>query len=167
ISPGLVGTHKGGSRCPHLDGIACGNLWLQRLAPTRDLFWDDAPMQVLRAHFSRAEETLTSLWKLEPAISRPLMNYVFDASWKKSGADPNSRTGPGLAEAAIDPLYLRDMGFSLPSRVVDNIMVEDFDYVHTATMLGQAYSRIGALLTWAMENRRYEPDSLGIIATFI
>lgn len=45
LNPGLTGTGQGGSRCPQLDGLACGNLWLQREPSTRDLFWVDASMR--------------------------------------------------------------------------------------------------------------------------
>ncbi|UNI24593.1 hypothetical protein JDV02_010327 [Purpureocillium takamizusanense] len=64
------------------------------------------------------------------------MDNIFEASWEKSGADPKLRTGDGLADAAVDPRYFRDTGLSIPTRFVDNAIVEDFDYVHTATSLG-------------------------------
>lgn len=63
------------------------------------------------------------------------MQDVFNASWEKSGADPALRDGRSPDKAAIDPYYLRDMGFSLPGSVVDRALVADFDYVHTATSL--------------------------------
>ncbi|PWY71225.1 hypothetical protein BO83DRAFT_427842 [Aspergillus eucalypticola CBS 122712] len=92
----------------------------------------------LQKHSKRSEESLTSVRRLEPAIHRPRMQDVFNASWENSGADPPLRVGMSLDKAAIDPDYLRDMGFSLPGSVVDSALVADFDYYHTATSLGRS-----------------------------
>ncbi|GFN13633.1 hypothetical protein AtubIFM55763_007192 [Aspergillus tubingensis] len=137
MTPGLTGAGLGGSRCPYLDGMACGNLWLERKSPARDLLWVESSMRELQKHSKRSEGSLTSFWRLEPAIHRPRMQDVFNASWDKSGADPALRVGRSSDKAAIDPYYLRDMVFSLPGSVVDSALVADFDYVHTATSLGR------------------------------
>lgn len=162
MTPLLTGAGLGGSRCPYLDGLACGTLWFKRMSPARDLFWVEPSMCELQKHSKRSEESLTSFRRLEPAIHRSRMQDVFNASWEKSGADPPLRVGMSLNKAAIDPDYLRDMGFSLPGSVVDSALVASFDYVHTAT-----HTQLRALMTWSMENRKYEPDILLILATFI
>jgi len=60
-----------------------------------------------------------------------------------------------------------DLGYDIASGEIGNIVPTLCGGNVQPDPLRRAYARVGALLTWAMENRKYEPESLGILSTFI
>lgn len=59
-----------------------------------------------------------------------------------------------------------DLGYDVASGEIGNVMASFCKGDFGPGPMKRAYGRIGALLTCAMENRKYEPDTLFIMATF-